>query len=181
MSEEHVLIRSERLLEAILHEIRAIRRELAPHKWFLQLVVYPSGVDMSSAVAPITSLPLGGSAQLVAQLLDNGQPYVAPAGAPPYTFSPSVATDDPDVSIAPATVDVTSGAVPLSQQFVLTDSSADTVGTPDDITVTATAPDGTALSETVAFSIGAASPPSPFGLSLAFYPTPAAPAATAKK
>lgn len=131
--------------------------------------------------SPITSMPLGGNAQLVAQLLDNGAPYVAPAGAPPYTFSPTVSTDDPNVSIAPATIDVTNGAVPLSQQFVLTDSSSDAVGTPDDITVTATAPDGSTVTETVAFSIGPATPVNEFGLSLAFFPTPSAPAASTKK
>ena len=87
--------------------------------------------------SPITSLPLGGNAQLVAQLLENGAPYVAPAGVAPYTFSPSASSDDPDVTITPATADVTGGQVPLAQQFLITDSASDTVGTPDDITVTA--------------------------------------------
>jgi hypothetical protein len=173
MSEEHVLIRIEHLFEQLLHEVRAIRREVAPHNWSMQLTLY-TGDDMSS---PITSLPLGGSAQLVAQLLENGQPYVAPAGAPPYTFSPSATTDDADVTIAPATADVTAGAVPLSQQFLITDSASDTVGTPDDITVTATAPDGSTVTETVAFTIGPAVVTNTFGLSLAFYPAPAAAAA----
>ena len=110
MSEEHVLIRSEQLLEqllremravtlllhfgqfrprlleqllremrAVLREVRAIRREVTPHKFTLQLTMY-TGDGMSSPVLPITSLPLGGSAQLVAQLLENGAPYIAPAG-----------------------------------------------------------------------------------------------------
>ena len=183
MSEEHVLIRSERLFEqllretrAILREVRAIRREVAPHRFTLQLTLY-TGDDMSS---PITSLPLGGNAQLVAQLLENGAPYVAPAGAAPYTFSPSASSNDPDVTITPATADVTGGQVPLAQQFLITDSASDTVGTPDDITVTAVAPDGSTVTETVAFTIGPASPVNTFSLSLAFYPAPAAPASAEK-
>jgi len=183
MSEEHVLIRSERLLEqllremrAVLREVRAIRREVAPQKFTLQLTLY-TGDGMSSPVLPITSLPLGGSAQLVAQLLENGAPYVAPAGAPPYTFSPSVSSDDANITIAPAAIDVTGGQVPLVQQFLITDSANDAVGTPDDITVTAIAPDGSTVTETVAFTIGDANPVNTFGLSLAFYPAPGAVAA----
>jgi len=136
---------------------------------------------MSSPVLPITSLPLGGNAQLVAQLLQNGAPYVPPAGAAPFNFAPSVTSDDPNVAVAPATADVTGGAIPLSQQFLVTDSASDSVGVPDDITVTATAPDGSTVTETVAFSIGPASPASPFGLSLAFYPAPGAAAAAKAK
>jgi hypothetical protein len=180
MSEEHVLIRSERILQSILEEVRAIRREVAPHNWSLKLALY-TGDDMSSAVLPITSMPLGGNAQLVVQLLENGAPYVPPSGAAPFTFSPSVTSDDADITVAPATVDVSAGAVPLAQQFVLTDAAGDTVGVPDDITVTGTAPDGSTVTETVAFSIGPASPTNTFGLSLAFYPTPGSAPAGVKR
>jgi hypothetical protein len=180
MSEEHVLIRLERIGEAILREIRAIRREVAPHNWSLKLTLYPTGECMSSPVLPITSLPLGGSAQLVAQLLENGSPYVAPAGAAPFTFAPAVSSDDPNITVEPATTDISGGTVPLSQQFLITDSTSDAVGTPDDITVSAQAPDGSTVTETVAFSIGPATPVNTFGLSLAFFPAPSA-AAQAKK
>lgn len=132
---------------------------------------------MSSAVLPITSLPLGGNAQLVVQLLENGAPYVASDGAAPYTFSPSVSSDDANVTIGPATSDVSGGAVPLAQQFLLTDSATDTIGAPDDITVTATAPDGSTVTETVSFSIGEGSTTNTFSLSLALYPVPTAAAA----
>ena len=134
---------------------------------------------MSTSALPITSIALGGQAQLVVQLMQNGVAYVAPSGAAPYTFSPSVSSDDPNVSSAPATADVTSGAVPLSQQFLLTDSASDTVGDVDDITVTAVAPDGTNLTETITVGIGAATAPSTFGLSVALYPAPVPVAAAA--
>ena len=177
MSEEHVLVKIEHILRELLCEVRGIRRAVAPQNFSVQLNLY-QGDSMSS---PITSLPLGGSAQLVAQLLENNAPYVAPAGAPPYTFSPSATSDDPNVSIVTATADLTGGLVPLAQQFLVTDSTSDTVGVPDDITVTATAPDGSTVTETVAFSIGPASPVNTFGLSLAFYPAPGAAAAAKRK
>jgi hypothetical protein len=175
MSEDHVLIRSERILQQILHEIRAIRREVAPHRFSLSLGLY-SGEFMSS---PITSIALGGSAQLVVQLLENGVLYVAPSGAPPYTFAPSVSSNDANVTSAPATADVTSGAVPLSQQFLLTDSASDTVGNVDAVTVTAVAPDGSTITETINIGIGEAVPVNVFSLSLALYPSPAAQSAAA--
>ena len=90
---------------------------------------------MSTQPLPITSIPLGGQAQLVAQLTENGAAYVPPAGAPPFTFSPSVSSSDPNVSSAPATADVTNGAVPLNQQFLLTDAASDTVAAVDAVTV----------------------------------------------
>ena len=173
MSEDHVLIRIERVLEKIYHEIRAIRREVAPHRFSLSLGLY-SGDFMSS---PITSIALGGSAQLVAQLLENGAVYVPPAGAPPYTFAPQVSSSDPNVTSAPATADVTGGAVPLSQQFLLTDSASDTVGNVDAVIVQAIAPDGSTIEETINIGIGPAVPVNTFSLSLALYPAPAAAAA----
>jgi len=182
MSEEHVLVRTERvqlrterLLQQILREVRAIRREVAPHRFSLQLTLYLGDV-MSS---PITSIALGGSAQLVAQLLENGAVYVPPAGAPPYTFAPQVSSNDPNVSSAPATADVTGSAVPLSQQFLLTDSASDTVGNVDAVTVQAVAPDGSTIEETINIGIGPAVPVNTFSLSLALYPAPAAAAASA--
>ena len=110
---------------------------------------------------------------MAVQLLEDGAPYVAPAGAVPYTFAPSVTVDDASLTIAPATADVTSGAVPVAQQFLLTDSSAD-AGTSFDLTITATAPDGTPLSEVVTISLTAVTPPpaSPFSLSATVYPAP---------
>jgi hypothetical protein len=173
--EDHVLIRIERLLEKILIETRAIQREVVPRHYSLQLTLY-SGDVMSS---PITSIALGGSAQLVAQLLENGAVYVPPAGAPPYTFAPQVSSTDPNVTSAPATADVTGGAVPLSQQFLLTDSASDTVGAVDAVTVTAVAPDGSTIEETINIGIGPAVPVNTFSLSLALYPAPAAAAAAA--
>ena len=180
MSEEHVLVRTERvqlrnerLLEQILREVRAIRREVAPHRFSLQLTLY-SGDVMSS---PITSIALGGSAQLVAQLLENGAVYVPPAGAPPYTFAPTVSSSDANVTSTPATTDVTAGAVPLSQQFLLTDSASDTVGNVDAVTVSAVAPDGSTIEETINIGIGPAVAVNTFSLSLALYPAPAAAAA----
>ena len=175
MPEDHVLIRIERLLEKILIETRAIQREVVPRHYSLQLTLY-SGDVMSS---PITSIALGGSAQLVAQLLENGAVYVPPAGAPPYTFAPQVSSTDPNVTSAPAMADVTGGAVPLSQQFLLTDSASDTVGAVDAVTVTAVAPDGSTIEETINIGIGPAVPVNTFSLSLALYPAPAAAAAAA--
>jgi hypothetical protein len=171
MSEEHVLVRIERLFQQLLCEVRAIRREVAPHNFSLQLTLY-TGDGMSSQVLPITSIALGGNAQLVAQLLESGAPYVAPAGAAPYTFAPTISSSDANVTSAPATVDVTGGAVPLAQQFLLTDSANDTVGAVDAITVSAVAPDGTTVTETINVGVGPAVPVNTFGLSLALYPAP---------
>jgi hypothetical protein len=166
----------------ILRLMRWIESHPCPPSTFsLRLTLYSlPGGNMSSVAAPITSIPLGGQAQLVVQLLFNNAPYVPAAGAPPYTFAPSVASSDPDVASAPATEDVTAGAVPLSQQFLLTDSTNDTVGAIDAVTVNATDPNGNALTETVDFTIGAGvTPPNPFSLSVALYPAPAALAAAA--
>ena len=178
MPEEHILIKIEHVLLSIRDEVRALRRELAPPHWSLKLTLY-TGDGMSSPVLPITSIPLGGNAQLVAQLLQNGAPYVPPAGAAPYTFSPTISSSDPNVSSAPATVDVTGGAVPLAQQFLLTDSASDTVGAVDAVTVSAEAPDGSTVTETINVGIGPSTPASTFGISLALYPAPAPVAAQA--
>lgn len=144
-----------------------ILRRLPP-QFSLKLTLY-SGAPMSS---PITSLPVGGSAQLAVQLLQNGAPYVAPAGAPPYTFSPSVSSPDADISISPATADVTGGAVPLSQQFAIADASGDTPGS-FDLNVTATAPDGSTQTVTLTTTL-TPTVPETFSLSATLYPVPAA-------
>jgi len=164
------------------HEIHILKRLLRPfenyHEYELKLTLYPVGGDSMSTL-PITSIPLGGQAQLVAQLTQNGLPYVPPAGST-FTFSPTVVSADPNVTSAPATADVTGGAVPLNQQFLLSDAAGDVVGAVDAVTVSGTAPDGTPVTDTINITVGPSTAPSSFGLSLALYPAPAAAGAVRK-
>ncbi len=162
------------ILERILHKLEEIRLQLRPGLFSLDLTFYP-GVSMSTASLPITTIQVGGTGQLVVQLLQtvNGvtAPYVAPAGAAPYTFAPAVTSNDADITIAPATTDVTGGTVPLAQQFSVADTAGDTVST-FTLTATATAPDGTALTDTITINLSSTPPTSAFSLSMAFYPAP---------
>jgi hypothetical protein len=170
----------------VLHLLRRIVRSLhhafpQPPEFSITLTLYPVGGSMSSPVLPITSIPLGGQAQLVAQLTQNGAAYVPPAGST-FTFTPTVNSTDANVSSAPAIQDVTGGAVPLGQQFLLTDASGDAVGAVDAVTVSGTAPDGTTVTDTINITVGPATVvTSPFGLSLALFPAPVAAAAALKK
>src|ERR1035438_246758 len=178
-----------RLLGKINRRLRRIDRTLDqafPKPSFgLQLTLYPTstgGPSMSTTPLPITSIALGGQAQLVAQLTENGAAYVPPAGAAPFTFAPTVVSSDANVTSAPATADVTAGAVPLSQQFLLSDASTDSVAAVEAITVSGTAPDGSTVTETINITVGPATPPpNVFGLSLTLFPAPGAVAAAAAR
>ncbi len=171
--------RSNELLEQVLEELLAVLREyrrLHQNRFSLKLTLY-RGDFMSTSPTPITAFPVGGSAQLAVQLLDNGVPYVAPAGAAPFTLQPTVSSNDPELTVAPAIADVTAGAVPLAQQYLLTDLAGD----PDAefiLTVGATAPDGTTLKATLTIDLTAVAT-SPFSLGLQLFPAPSAAATPA--
>ena len=93
-----------------------------------------------------------------------------------------MSSSDPNVSSAPATADVTNGAVPLNQQFLLTDAASDTVAAVDAVTVSGTAPDGSTVTETINITVGPSTAPvNVFGLSLQLFPAPAAAAQAAAR
>lgn len=89
----------------------------------------------------IGNITAGTTGQFAATLLDNGAAYAVPAGST-YILNPTWSASDPSVTFAPATTDVTSGAIPLQDQTVVTVPAGDP-GTSVTITATAPAPDGT--------------------------------------
>lgn len=99
----------------------------------------------------IGNIAAGTTGQFGAALLDNGAPYVAPAGST-YTFSPTFTASDPSVTFAPATVDDSGGTIPLSDQTVVSVPAGDT-GTSVTITATATAPDGTTATGSITVTL----------------------------
>lgn len=175
-----------KILNAVHEETHVLRKILyfleSQNHFSLRLTLFslPRGNPMSTLPLPITTIPVGGNGQLVVQLLQNGAVYVAPAGAAPYTFTPSVTSNDTDITVSPASIDVTGGAVPLSQQFLIVDATGDTVSS-FILTATATAPDGTALTDTLTINVSSTPPTSTFSLSMALYPTPASVAAALKR
>jgi hypothetical protein len=156
------LVEGQRHTNHILREILHARH---PDKIYGQtLLLFTTGdIDMAS---PITTLPLGGQAQLVCLLTQNGS-AVTPQ---PASYVPVITSSDTNVTSAPATVDVSGGVALLTSQFILTDAAGDALGAIDAITSTATAPDGTPLTETVNITIGPSTVTSTFGQSMTLYP-----------
>ena len=134
----------------------------------LQLTLVNTGDFMSAG----NVIALGGSAQLIVNLTQNGA-VVSPQ---PAGLAPTVSSTDPNVSSAPATLDATGGATPLAQQFVLSDASTDTVGAIDSTTASMIAPDGTPLTASLSITIGTAVVVNPngFGIGLTLEPVPTA-------
>lgn len=160
------------------HILRQIlyRRAPQPYELELTLVSIPGGNTMSAG----NVIALGGSAQLIVNLTQNGAVVTPqPAGLVPTVNSNS----DPNVSSSPATLDATGGVTPLAQQFVLVDAATDTVGALDAVVVNMTAPDGTPLTATLNVTIGSAIVVNPngFGIGLLLEPVPTAASAAAIK
>ena len=143
--EEEVL----RLLREQHSRIVAIERLLkVPH-----LTAFQTGVFM--AIGNITA----GQTGQFAVAIDFPSGVTAPAGyAPTITWS----SPDPLITFAPATTDLTSGAVPLSQQIVATVDPTDTA-TSGVVACTALGTDGVTVltSNLVSFSITPATAPPP--------------------
>jgi hypothetical protein len=87
----------------------------------------------------IALLSSPGSASILAALLDNGSPYVAPAGSP-YVFSPSLVADDTLVAIAPDPA--------VAGQFSVTIPAGDPAASVT-FTGSAVAPDGSTVTATL--------------------------------
>lgn len=143
--EEEVL----RLLRADHSKIEAIERLLkTPH-----LTVFRTGNPMATG-----SIAAGSTGQF-AVAIDFPSGVTAPAGyAPTITWS----SPDPLITFAPATTDLTSGAVPLSQQIVATVDPTDTA-TSGIVACTAPGTDGVTVltSNQVSFTITPATAPPP--------------------
>ena len=134
-----------RLLEMILHVLERIERKLPDH--------YSIRVTQENTMA-IGSLTSPGTASILLALLDNGAPYVLPAGST-YVFTPTLTASDTSVTIA---ADPT-----VADQFDVTIPAGDT-STSVVFTGTATAPDGTTATGTL--SIPFASTPQQFSISV---------------
>lgn len=136
-----------RLLREDHNRIIAIERLLAaPHLTAFQVGVIPM------AIGNITA---GQSGQF-AVAIEFPPGVSAPAGyAPTITWS----SPDPLISFAPATTDLTSGAIPLAQQVVATVDASDTE-TSGVVAATALGTDGVTelVSNQVSFTISPAAP-----------------------
>lgn len=134
LREDHnKLVRIERLLE------------------FPQLTAFQVGDDM--AIGNITA----GQTGQFACAVNFPSGVTAPAGyVPVLTWS----SPDPNITFAPATVDLTSGAIPLSQQTVATIAASDTA-TSGVVACTALGTDGVTVltSNQVSFTITPATVP----------------------
>src|SRR5208283_1991860 len=136
LSDEHMrLVVIERLLKT-------------PH-----LTAFQSGVIM--AIGNITA----GQTGQFAVAIDFPSGVSAPAGfVPTITWS----SPDPLITFAPATTDLTAGAIPLAQQVVATVGATDTE-TSGVVAATCLGTDGVTVltSNQVTFTISAAAPPPP--------------------
>ena len=157
-------------IEHLAWRISQLERLLFP---VTQIATFYGGT-MSTLPSPITSSPVGTSVLLVMTLnIPSG--VTPPAG---YTYAPQVSTPESSVSVSPATTDQTGGAVPLAQQFIVTDAATDS---PNTTIFTATDPAGFASPLTFPFTWGTVTPPPSVSQSAAFYPVGAAAAAAHRK
>jgi hypothetical protein len=132
-------------VEDIERVVHRLERELEHKRFTLQIE------EISMAVGSLSS---PGTLTLVVALLDNGSPYVAPAGST-YVFAPTVTTTDPAITFTadPTTPDQFDGVIAAGD----TSTSA---------SFTASAVDPTGATQTVTISIPFASVPHFFTLSL---------------
>jgi hypothetical protein len=135
-----------RLLERILEVLERIDRKL-PDRFAIRITQENSTMAIGALVSP-------GTAVLLLALLDNGAPYVPPAGSS-YAFAPSLTADDTNVSI------VADPTTP--EEFDVTIPAGDT-NTSVTFTATATAPDGTTATGTL--TIPLAPEPQQFTISI---------------
>lgn len=148
------------LLEQLKQGQDALLRVLLP---VTQTATFYGGSSMSTLPSPITSSPVGSSVLLV-MTLNIPAGVTPPAG---YSYQPNVTTAESTVTVAPSTVDQTNGAVPLAQQFIVTDAATDS---PNTTSFTATDPAGFAQPLSFTFGWTAAAPPPAVTQSAAFYP-----------
>jgi cell division septal protein FtsQ len=121
----------ERLLEVAERGIRILEHidRKVPNRFSIQIQeIIPMAIGNINA---------GSTGQLGLVLLENGSPYVAPAGST-YDFSPTLSASDSSVTFAPATTDASGGTIPLADQVVVTVPAGDPG---DTVTITATAAD----------------------------------------
>jgi hypothetical protein len=118
--------RIEHLVEKVLH--------LLERKNFtINLKLLENTMSIGNIVA-------GTTAQIGAELLENGVLYTPPAGST-YVFTPTIALSGAAATLAPATVDASNGEIPLADQFVLSVAAGDPTGTVT-LTPSATGPNG---------------------------------------
>ena len=143
----HIVEEISRQLEKLAERVKEIERLLeTKHHFTIQLT--------QENTMAIGSLSSPGTASILLALLDNGSPYVPPAGST-YTFAPTLTSSDTLVTI---TADPT-----VPDQFDVTIPAGDT-STSVTFTASATAPDGTTASGTL--SIPFASTPQQFSISV---------------
>lgn len=120
-----------RCKERIEQLLRQLRRELNPNRFTIRITQ-----ENTMAIGQLSS---PGTAEILLALLDNGSPYVPPAGSS-YVFTPTLTASDSSVSIA---ADPT-----VPNQFDVTIPAGDT-GASVTFNATATAPDGTTATGTL--------------------------------
>ena len=132
-------------LREIVHLLREIRQELEK-----RLNHYSLHITQETTMA-LENITAGTTGQFGATLLDNGLPYSAPAGSS-YVFTPAFTASDSAVTFTPATDDASSGTIPLADQIVVSIPASDS-GTSVTITATATAPDGTTVTNSITVAL----------------------------
>lgn len=150
MREDEKILRQ---LEYLTEEIKLLRHDnrrqfdlLQRLIWFLinpnrfTILITQEGNPMA-----IGSLSSPGTATLLLALLDNGAPFTPPAGST-YVFSPTLTADDTNISIA------ADPSNPLSFNVNIPAGDPSTVA---NFTATATAPDGTTATGTLAIPFAA--------------------------
>lgn len=127
----------------LLREIRHILEERRKRRFSIRTTL--------ETTMTIGNISAGSTGQLSTSLLENGLPFVPPAGST-FQLALTYSSNDPEVTFEAATVDATDGAAPLSQQEVVSVPAGDE-GTSVTITISAVDPDGNSISTTITIQL----------------------------